>query len=232
MHRDFPPSPCPSLAAFATSTKPEKDRGPPPVHGSAVSVVSAANARADVKQLQRPNDLPVRSALIAGQSKPPWGSIKSGHFQRVWGVKPLPDWGRVRVAGASAWVASLAFACLGAGVSRAPAAPPTGFRQLVLPILKQHCVICHNPQGVEVNLDLRSYRELMAGSLFGVAVIPGHRNRARWSWCLTRTVRRKCRQSDRRSRLRRSLSLAAGSKKVPRTTKEPIPVPRPMPWWS
>jgi mono/diheme cytochrome c family protein len=75
------------------------------------------------------------------------------------------------------WVASLVFACLGAAIFSRPhaaATPPTSFKRQVLPILKQHCLICHNPQGVEVNLDLRSYQGLMAGSLFGVAVIPGH----------------------------------------------------------
>ena len=63
-----------------------------------------------------------------------------------------------------------------AGSVRA-APPPTSFKEQVLPIFEQHCVECHNPEGVgykSISLDLRSYQGLMAGSHFGVAVIPSH----------------------------------------------------------
>lgn len=57
------------------------------------------------------------------------------------------------------------------------ASPPVSFKAQVLPIFEQHCVSCHSPTGVAykaIGLDLRSYDGLMAGSQFGVAVIPRH----------------------------------------------------------
>ncbi len=61
------------------------------------------------------------------------------------------------------------------GASAAP--PPTSFSRQVLPILEQRCVVCHSPSGVgykAIGLDLRSYEGVMAGSIYGVAVIPRH----------------------------------------------------------
>ena len=52
---------------------------------------------------------------------------------------------------------------------------PTSFQKEVLPILAARCVSCHNPEGVgfkAIGLDLRSYKLLMSGSTFGVAVVP------------------------------------------------------------
>lgn len=54
---------------------------------------------------------------------------------------------------------------------------PTSFQNEVLPILAARCVSCHNPEGVgfkAIGLDLRSYKLLMSGSTFGVAVVPLH----------------------------------------------------------
>lgn len=58
-------------------------------------------------------------------------------------------------------------------VEAAPAS--TSFKKQVLPIFERHRVVCHSPSGVgykAIGLDLRSYQGVMAGSFFGVAVIP------------------------------------------------------------
>lgn len=57
----------------------------------------------------------------------------------------------------------------------------TSFQKQVLPILQEHCAMCHGPGGVgyvAVGLDLRSYKGLRSGSAGGVAVIPYHPNRS------------------------------------------------------
>lgn len=57
------------------------------------------------------------------------------------------------------------------------AQPMIGFKQQVMPILQQHCTVCHSPGGVgfkAIGLDLEGYKQLMSGSTFGTAVIPYH----------------------------------------------------------
>jgi len=72
--------------------------------------------------------------------------------------------------------AVIAFCCLiwAAGVF---AARDVSFALDVLPILQNHCVKCHNPEGPGYQasgLDLRSYQSLMQGTAHGKIVIPGN----------------------------------------------------------
>ena len=57
------------------------------------------------------------------------------------------------------------------------AAPAVSFRLDVLPILQNHCVKCHNPNGPGYKvsgLDLRSYESMMRGTKHGKIIIPGN----------------------------------------------------------
>ncbi len=50
------------------------------------------------------------------------------------------------------------------------------FSRDVAPILKEHCVSCHQPGGKgyeKDGLSLESYEKLMAGTKFGPVVVPG-----------------------------------------------------------
>lgn len=79
-------------------------------------------------------------------------------------------------------VAASAALVVFSGFGRAAAPEPaTSFRNQVLPIFQEHCVMCHAPGGVgyrAISLDLRSYRGLRSGSAAGVAVIPYHPDRS------------------------------------------------------
>ena len=64
----------------------------------------------------------------------------------------------------------------GAGAQALTVGQPVSFRLEVLPVLQHACVSCHQPggQGYEASgLDLRSYASLMAGTKYGVIVVPG-----------------------------------------------------------
>lgn len=53
---------------------------------------------------------------------------------------------------------------------------PVSFSKDVKPILAEHCVSCHNPEGEgfkKSGLNLESYATLMKGTKFGPVVIPG-----------------------------------------------------------
>ncbi|MDE2183360.1 MAG: hypothetical protein KGJ78_10100 [Alphaproteobacteria bacterium] len=59
--------------------------------------------------------------------------------------------------------------------------PTVSFQRQVLPILQEHCVMCHAPGAVgyqSVSFDARSYKGVRAGSAAGVAVIPYHPDRS------------------------------------------------------
>lgn len=56
------------------------------------------------------------------------------------------------------------------------AARDVSFSLDVLPILQNHCVKCHNPDGPGFQasgLDLRSYESLMQGTKHGQIIVPG-----------------------------------------------------------
>ena len=87
----------------------------------------------------------------------------------------------------AAWKANLAplivmAGCMTAVASNAADTKPTiSFEKQVLPILQEHCAMCHGPGGVgyiSIGMDLRSYEGLKSGSAAGVAVIPYHANRS------------------------------------------------------
>jgi len=83
----------------------------------------------------------------------------------------------------SPWLIALPLAGL-AVAAPAPAADATdtvSFQHDVLAILQERCSACHSPGGVgyiSINLDLRSYEGLKAGSAAGVTVIPFHADRS------------------------------------------------------
>lgn len=57
------------------------------------------------------------------------------------------------------------------------AARDVSFNLDVLPILQNHCVKCHNPEGPGYQasgLDLRSYKSLMGGTAHGKIIVPGN----------------------------------------------------------
>jgi mono/diheme cytochrome c family protein len=77
--------------------------------------------------------------------------------------------------------AALGLCAAVAAAASSQAAPAVSFKNDVLPIFQNHCAMCHGPGGVgnaSAGLDLTSYKQLRAGSLGGVAVIPFHPERS------------------------------------------------------
>lgn len=56
----------------------------------------------------------------------------------------------------------------------AHAAEKITYEQHVRPIFKQHCLNCHNPDKSKGDLDLATYKALLAGSSSGEIVVPGN----------------------------------------------------------
>jgi WD40 repeat protein len=52
-------------------------------------------------------------------------------------------------------------------------APPVTFKDHVQPILRKHCLNCHNPDKAKSDLDVSTYQTLMTGGASGEAVKPG-----------------------------------------------------------
>ncbi len=70
--------------------------------------------------------------------------------------------------------------CLGAAVwplpSTVAAAEPVSFQRQVFPIIKSHCLGCHNRGGegyLATGLSMETYEELMQGTRFGPIIVPG-----------------------------------------------------------
>ena len=71
---------------------------------------------------------------------------------------------------------TIAFAFCGLIWSTVSVAREVSFSLDVLPILQNHCVKCHNPDGPGYQasgLDLRSYESLMHGTKHGKIIVPG-----------------------------------------------------------
>jgi hypothetical protein len=79
-------------------------------------------------------------------------------------------------------IIGIAGVVLGVAQARTPTSDaPVSFKKQVLPIFEQHCNMCHAPGGVgyiAVDLDLRTYKGLMSGSVAGVAIVPYHPDRS------------------------------------------------------
>jgi WD40 repeat protein len=61
--------------------------------------------------------------------------------------------------------------------AQAPKAEPTAavtYKDHVLPILRKHCLTCHNADKAKSDLDVSTYQALMAGGASGEAVKPGN----------------------------------------------------------
>ena len=52
------------------------------------------------------------------------------------------------------------------------------YEQHVYPIMKEHCLNCHNPDKTKGDLDLASYKALLAGSSSGEIVVAGNASRS------------------------------------------------------
>ncbi len=79
-----------------------------------------------------------------------------------------------------------AAAVVPSGFARA-AQPPLSFAGDVLPILHEHCVICHQPGGegyIKSGLNLTSYEGLMKGTKHGPMVVPGDPETSDIMWLL------------------------------------------------
>lgn len=76
-----------------------------------------------------------------------------------------------------AWRAALAVAVFAAlWTAIAAATEHASFKAQVFPILRQHCIECHQPGGLGYEasgLDLRTYEGLMKGTRYGPIVVPG-----------------------------------------------------------
>ena len=59
----------------------------------------------------------------------------------------------------------------------ASAAPPN-FQDHILPILKKHCLNCHNADEAEADLDLSTFAATETGSSGGKVVVPGSPNKS------------------------------------------------------
>ena len=71
------------------------------------------------------------------------------------------------------WIGFLGGALLAAAGVRADGARKITYEQDVLPVLRNSCLNCHNPDKKKAGLDLSNYSGLMAGSDNGKVVSPG-----------------------------------------------------------
>lgn len=60
------------------------------------------------------------------------------------------------------------------GQPQEPAKATVNFKDHVLPILRSHCLNCHNPDKAKADLDISTYATLIAGGASGDAVKPGN----------------------------------------------------------
>src|SRR5689334_8295894 len=51
--------------------------------------------------------------------------------------------------------------------------PAVNYKDHVQPILRKHCLNCHNPDKARSDLDVSTYRTLMTGGSSGEAIKPG-----------------------------------------------------------
>jgi hypothetical protein len=61
------------------------------------------------------------------------------------------------------------------------AEPVVSFSKQVLPIFQAHCVNCHSTGGIgdiSAAVDVTSYKDLRAGGIHGIAVVPFHSDRS------------------------------------------------------
>lgn len=57
--------------------------------------------------------------------------------------------------------------------AQAPKGPPVNYKDHVLPVLRKHCLNCHNADKATSDLNVSTYQALMAGGASGEAVKPG-----------------------------------------------------------
>src|SRR5437763_12851957 len=57
--------------------------------------------------------------------------------------------------------------------AQAPAKGSVNFKDHVLPVLRKHCLNCHNADKATSDLNVATYQTLMAGGASGEAVKPG-----------------------------------------------------------
>src|SRR5688572_14458023 len=57
--------------------------------------------------------------------------------------------------------------------AQAPKGPPVNYKDHVLPVLRKHCLNCHNADKASSDLNVATYQTLLAGGASGEAVKPG-----------------------------------------------------------
>ena len=89
---------------------------------------------------------------------------------------------RIRRISGVAWLGAACAAGIFLGTALWPLPPPVAaaeavsFQRQVFPIIKTHCLGCHNRGGegyLATGLSMETYEELMKGTMYGPIIVPG-----------------------------------------------------------